>query len=79
MRYANTRVDDRRGLALGGIVLLTDVWHPWWCATIDGNDTEIFRADAIFRAVQVPPGKHTVHFRFQPLRGAWQELRAKMK
>jgi len=79
VRYANTRVTIVVDSPSGGIVLLTDVWHPWWCATIDGNDTEIFRADAIFRAVQVPPGKHTVHFRFQPLRGAWQELREKLR
>ena len=58
-----------------------------WCSTtcgirggarpIDGNETEIFRANAIFRAVQVPPGKFTVRFTFEPLRGAWNELRAK--
>jgi hypothetical protein len=77
-RYTNTRVTIEVDSPSGGIVLLTDVWHPWWCATIDGNDTEILRADAIFRAVQVPPGKHTVHFRFQPLRGAWRELRKKL-
>jgi len=59
--------------------VLNDVWHPWWRATIDGNATEIFRANAIFRAVQVPPGKSTVRFTFAPLRGAWDELRDKVR
>ena len=44
-----------------------------------GNETDIFRANAIFRAVQVPPGKFTVRFTFRPLRGAWKEAREKLR
>ena len=62
----------------GGMLVLNDVWHPWWRATINGTETEILRANTIFRAVQVPAGKSTVRFRFEPLRGAWQELREKV-
>ena len=58
----------------GGILVLNDVWHPWWRATIDGVGRRDLRANVIFRAVAVPPGKHTVRFTFEPLRGAWREL-----
>ena len=37
------------------------------------------RVNAIFRAVAVPPGKYTVRFTFEPLRGAWRELREKVR
>jgi hypothetical protein len=60
-------------------VVLNDVWHPWWRATIGGVETEIFRANGIFRAVQVPPGRYTVRFFFAPLRGAWRELRERWR
>jgi hypothetical protein len=78
-RYGNTEVIIEADSPSGGIVVLTDAWQPWWVATIDGNATEIFRADAIFRAVQLPPGRHTVRFVFAPLRGAWTELRKKLR
>ncbi len=46
---------------------------------IDGVEADILRANVIFRAVQVPPGKFTVRFTFEPLHGAWKELRAKLR
>jgi hypothetical protein len=79
VRYANIEVVIEVDSPSGGMVVLNDVWHPWWRATIDGIETEIFRANAIFRAVQVPPGKFTVRFTFAPLRGAWNELREKLR
>jgi hypothetical protein len=75
VRYTNTVVEIAVDSPNGGIVLLNDVWHPWWRATIDRVEAEIFRANVLFRAVQVPPGKYTVRFTFEPLRGAWRELR----
>jgi len=77
--YRNTEVIVEVNSPSGGILLLNDVWHPWWRATIDGADAEMMRANAIFRAVQVPPGKYTVRFSFEPLRGAWRELREKLR
>jgi hypothetical protein len=78
-RYTNTAVEIAVDSPNGGIVLLNDVWHPWWRATIDGVETDIYRANVLFRAVQVPPGKFTVRFTFEPLRGAWQELRDRVR
>jgi hypothetical protein len=79
MRYTNTVVEVEVDSPNGGIVLLNDVWHPWWRATIDGVETEIYRANVLFRAVQVPPGKFTVRFTFEPLRGVWSELRERLR
>jgi hypothetical protein len=78
-RYGNTEIVVEVNSPSGGILVLNDVWHPWWRATVDGTEAEIMRANAIFRAVDLPPGKHTVRFTFEPLRGAWQELRRKMR
>src|SRR5262249_50814732 len=36
VRYANTEVVVEADAPAGGILLLTDVWHPWWRASVDG-------------------------------------------
>jgi hypothetical protein len=77
--YGNTEVVIAVDSPSGGLLVLNDVWHPWWRVTIDGADADILRANVIFRAVEIPPGKYTVRFTFQPLRGAWKELREKLR
>jgi hypothetical protein len=79
VRYGNAEIVVEVNSPTGGMLVLNDVWHPWWRATIDGADAEIMRANAIFRAVPVSPGNHTVRFTFEPLRGAWRELGEKMR
>lgn len=72
--YRNCTVTLEVESTAGGWVVLNDVWHPWWRATIDNGDAPIHRANAIFRAVRVPAGRHTVTMRFQPLAGLWSDL-----
>ncbi|MDZ4842384.1 MAG: hypothetical protein SH859_09615 [Hyphomicrobium aestuarii] len=67
--YRNTEVVVESQSQRGGFVVLHDPWHPWWTATIDGVAAPILKANVLFRAVRVPPGRHTVRFRFEPVRG----------
>ncbi|MGA2128002.1 MAG: hypothetical protein ABSG76_17850, partial [Xanthobacteraceae bacterium] len=78
VRYADTEVDVDVVAPDGGILVLHDVWHPWWRAQIDGEPAPILKANVLFRAVAVRPGRHRVHFRFDALGGAFAELAAKL-
>jgi hypothetical protein len=78
LRYASTAVAVEVDAPAGGILLLNDVWHPWWRARVDQDETEILKANVIFRAVVVPSGRHVVHFSFHPFAGALAELRTKL-
>ena len=51
----------------GGFLVLADTFYPGWQATLDGKPTEILRANHAFRSVALPPGEHTVEFRYAPL------------
>jgi hypothetical protein len=75
IHYANTRIEIDVETPQGGYVVLNDVWHPWWVASVDGIESEILRANVIFRAVKVEPGSHHVEFVFRPFRGLWANIR----
>jgi hypothetical protein len=77
--YGNTEVIVDADSPSGGFLLLTDVWHPWWRAEIDGVEVPILKADVLFRAVQLKSGRHEVRFTFHPFAGALAELAAKVR
>ena len=51
--------------------LLSDIHHPQWHATVNGQETSILVADYALRAVYLPAGAHTVEMQFQPPAWTW--------
>jgi hypothetical protein len=48
---------------------LADAWDPGWKAWVDGERTEVFRADYLFSAIRIPSGTHVVSFRHDTAKG----------
>jgi hypothetical protein len=49
----------------GGFLRVGANHDPGWSARIDGRPVPVLRADGPFRGVVVPPGRHTVVFRYR--------------
>jgi hypothetical protein len=67
VRYRNTEVEIETIAETSSLLVLNDIWHPWWRVCVDGAPADMLKANALFRAVAVPAGKHTVRFAFHPL------------
>jgi Bacterial membrane protein YfhO len=48
-------------------VVVTDFYHRGWVAYVDGERTRVLIANALFRAVPIEAGQHTIELRFEPL------------
>jgi len=66
VRHEPDEVEIRATTPEPAYLVLTDNYYDDWTATIDGQPTEVLRANHTFRAVAVPAGEHTIVFRFEP-------------
>ncbi|QPC83606.1 YfhO family protein [Phototrophicus methaneseepsis] len=64
--YEDTRVEISVTSEDGGYLILSDAYYPGWKATMDNTEMPIYRANVMFRAVEVPAGEHVIVFTFEP-------------
>ena len=50
-----------------GVLVLHDLYYPGWDATLDDQPVPILKTNLLFRGVELPRGRHTIAFRFNPL------------
>lgn len=48
------------------ILFISDNWYPGWNAYVNGNATEILKADYTFKAVVLPAGSNEVIMKYEP-------------
>lgn len=61
------RLALRLNAADAGTLIVADTWYPGWQCEVDGAAVAIDRAYGVFRAVQLPAGKHEVTFGYLPI------------
>lgn len=70
LRYEPAHVSVEVDAPEGGWLVLTDTYYPGWQATVDGEPTEIVRANFLFRGVRLGAGTQKVEFTYRP-RSFW--------
>ena len=53
------------------VLVLGEVYYPWWRASVDGEDVEIARVNHTMIGVPVPPGAHVIRLRLEPTSVWW--------
>ncbi len=48
------------------LLYVSDVYEDGWKAYVDEQEVHVYRANFAFRAVEVPPGTHTIRFEYKP-------------
>ncbi len=69
--YAQDEIIVHTDFACNGLLVLSERFAPEWQATVDGESTNVLRADYLLRAVAVPAGEHKVHFQYRPFANLW--------
>ncbi len=60
LRYTTSNSQD-------GVAVFSEIYYPdGWQVTIDGEKTELARANYVLRALYIPAGQHTVEMTFDP-------------
>ncbi|HKY31858.1 MAG TPA: YfhO family protein, partial [Candidatus Polarisedimenticolia bacterium] len=49
-----------------GYLVLLDMAYPGWRADVDGRPARLFKANFMFRGLELPAGRHIVRFRYRP-------------
>ena len=65
--YAPNELRYHYSAASARTAIFSEVYYPdGWTATVDGAPLDLFRADWIFRAANLPAGEHDIVMRYEP-------------
>ena len=65
--YAPDVMEYTSNLSQIKTAVFSEIYYPYgWKAYIDGQPVEIFRANYVLRALNIPAGEHQIRFEFRP-------------
>jgi hypothetical protein len=61
--HLSIKTDSRAG----GYLVISEVWHPGWRASLDGRPVQLYRTNCALLGAAIPPGAHELVVDFRPL------------
>jgi hypothetical protein len=77
IEYQPDQLTYKYSTATPQLVVFSEIWYgpdKGWHAYIDGKEEEHIRVNYVLRALKVPPGSHTIEFKFYPDK-VWTAIR----
>jgi hypothetical protein len=66
VEYGTNKIIIKASSSQPAFLFLSDTYYPGWKAYINGVEAKIYRANYVFRAIQIPAGDHKVEFVYRP-------------
>ena len=66
LSYENNRIILQVNTSEAALLFMSEAYYPGWQAYVDGQQSEVLRANYIFRAIPVGPGSHRVEVVCEP-------------
>ncbi|HKE58120.1 MAG TPA: YfhO family protein, partial [Pyrinomonadaceae bacterium] len=63
---SNDVMELRTSSSAASFLVTSDAYYPGWRATVDNNETHIYRTNYGLRGISLPAGSHLVRFEFRP-------------
>lgn len=64
-KFGNQTVDIEAEAREPSLVVVSQTYYHNWRAQVDGQSTPLLRANLAFQAVQIPAGRHQIHFYYE--------------
>ncbi|MEA3307932.1 MAG: YfhO family protein [Chloroflexota bacterium] len=64
--YQPSSIQTEMSSSCDSLLVFSEVFYPGWRAWVDGEETRIYRANGLFRALALPAGTHQIELRFIP-------------
>ncbi|MBS1497037.1 MAG: YfhO family protein [Bacteroidetes bacterium] len=63
--FDNDDITYESSSASANIAVFSEIYYKDWKAYLDGKKVPYFKANYVLRAMLIPPGKHTIEFKFE--------------
>lgn len=66
LRYGPNRIEMKVNMQNSGFLVLSEIWYPGWKAYVNNKQTEIYKANMVFRSIYLDKGPKNIVFIFDP-------------